>query len=60
MSKLKNDKKEDSESVANAQLQKRVDAALAAYEKACKALSFQERLKLDALESLAESERLLR
>ena len=45
--------------VADADLEERVRKAVDAYEKACKALSYHERLKADAIESLAESQRLL-
>lgn len=47
------------EAITDADVQLRLQKAVAAYEKACKALSFNARLKADALESLAESQRLL-
>ena len=47
------------ESVADDSLEQRVQKAVTAYEKACKARRYQERLQADALESLAESLRLL-
>lgn len=47
------------DSVADQNLQMRVQKAVAAHEKACKALRYHDRLRTDALESLAESHRLL-